>query len=155
VAQGFHPRYDAQARCYRYQIYCQPVRDPLRDRYAWRVWPAVLLGSLQRTAAYLPGTHDFAAFGTPPRAGGSTVRNVLRAEWRQDQDELHFEIEANAFLFHMVRRLVGFQVAIAQGMLEVDELAEYLQSGRQPAVQYLAPAHGLTLVRVVYPYDWA
>jgi tRNA pseudouridine38-40 synthase len=153
VADDFHPRYDALSRCYRYQIYCQPVRDPLRDRYAWRVWPALQVDRLERAAAYLPGTHDFAAFGTPPRAGSSTVRNVLRAEWRYSQEELSFEIEANAFLFHMVRRLVGFQVAIGQGMADVERLVEALQGGPCPVVQYLAPPQGLTLLRAVYSND--
>ncbi len=151
VADDFHPRYDALSRSYRYQIYCQPVRDPLRDRYAWRAWPAPQVERLERAAAYLPGLHDFAAFGTPPRAGGSTVRNVLRAEWLHTRDELSFEIEANAFLFHMVRRLVGFQVAVGQGLVEVERLAEYFQGGSRPVVQYLAPPHGLTLLHVVYP----
>jgi len=153
VADTFHPRYAARARCYRYQIYCQPVRDPLCDRYAWRVWPAPQVDQLEQAAAYLPGMHDYAAFGTPPRAGSSTVRNVLRAEWRRSQDELIFEIEANAFVFHMVRRLVGFQIAIGQGLVEIGRLAEYFQSGSRLIVQHLAPAHGLTLLRVDYPND--
>ena len=135
----FHPRYAALARRYRYRIFCQPVRDPLRERYAWRVWPAAGPGSLQAAAKQLLGTHDFAAFGSPPRTGGGTVRRCMRADWRAQADELIFEITANAFLFRMVRRLVGFQVSIGQGMLDVSAVSQCLQSGSRELVKVLGP----------------
>jgi tRNA pseudouridine38-40 synthase len=154
VAGDFHPRYAARARRYRYCLYCQPVRNPLRDRYAWRVWPPVELDRLRDASAHLLGTHDFAAFGTPPRAGGSTVRTVTHAEWIVvSPDELCFEITANAFLFRMVRRLTGFQVAIGQGLIEPQATRECLESGSNALVQNLAPPGGLTLVEVIYPDD--
>ena len=77
AADTFHPRFDATSRRYRYRLFCAGVRDPLRERYAWRVWPAVT--DLTPLAAIWPGTHDFSAFGTPPRTGGSTVRTVHSA----------------------------------------------------------------------------
>jgi tRNA pseudouridine38-40 synthase len=150
AAADFHPRYDALSRRYRYQIFCQPVRDPLRERYAWRVWPAVSLDRLQQAAAFLTGAHDFAAFGTPPRAGGVTIRRVLRASWMQQQDTLVFEIEANAFLYHMARRLAGFQVKIGQGELEPEVVLDRLEGNPSQLVKEMAPAHGLTLIEVVY-----
>jgi tRNA pseudouridine38-40 synthase len=148
---GFHPRYDAQARRYRYRIFCQEWRNPLRERYAWRVWPAVDLGSIQASAQCLPGKHDFAAFGTPPRSGGSTIRTVFRADWQVEGDELIFDILAEAFLYHMVRHLVAFQVKIGQGKLPPEGLANLLQGEDQVPVQILAPPQGLTLVEVLYP----
>ncbi|HMD88830.1 MAG TPA: tRNA pseudouridine synthase A, partial [Anaerolineaceae bacterium] len=75
----FHPRYSADDRTYQYSIFCEPERNPLKERYAWRVWPAVDLQTLQAAARLLPGTHDFAAFGSPPRPNGNTVRTVLQA----------------------------------------------------------------------------
>jgi tRNA pseudouridine38-40 synthase len=151
AAPDFHPRYAALARRYRYRLFCQPVRNPLRERYAWRVWPAVDLERMRQASLDLPGTHDFAAYGTPPRTGGSTVRTVLSAEWTSvPPDELAFEIVANAFLFRMVRRLVGFLVAIGRGRQPPEALLECLESGSQALVQSLAPPHGLMLVEVVY-----
>jgi tRNA pseudouridine38-40 synthase len=109
---------------------------------------------LRDASVRLHGTHDFAAFGTPPRAGGSTMRSVTRAEWiAVSPDELVFEITANAFLFRMVRRLTGFQVAIGQGLIEPQVIRESLESGSKPLVRNLAPPQGLTLVEVVYPDD--
>lgn len=151
VGPDFHPRYAALSRGYQYRIFCQPWRDPLRERYAWRVWPPVELERLVRAATLLVGQHDFAAFGTPPRAGGTTVRRVLRATWQAQAPELIFYIEAEAFLYHMVRRLVRLQVQIGQGLVQPEALLDYLQAGQVQKVQGLAPPHGLTLVSVSYP----
>jgi tRNA pseudouridine38-40 synthase len=115
AADTFHPRFDASSRCYRYRLFCAAVRDPLRERYAWRVWPAVT--DLVALADIWHGKHDFAAFGSSPRSGGSTVRTVMSAGWRLQADEWTFEIRADAFLYRMVRRLVYAQVAVGQGRL--------------------------------------
>jgi tRNA pseudouridine38-40 synthase len=152
----FHPRFNATARRYRYRIYCQPERDPFRERFAWRLWPALDVDVLQRVARQFLGTHDFAAFGTPPKPGGTTVRTISRAGWSLAGDrlgvcELLFDVEANAFLYRMVRRIVFVQVAIAQGKLDEALPAALLDALSQKPVQGLAPAHGLTLVQVVYP----
>jgi len=150
VAPDFHPRYDALARRYRYRIFCQPARDPLRERYAWRVWPAAALESMQQAAAHLLGSHDFSSFGTPPRAGGATIREVFRAVWREEQNDLVFEISANAFLFRMVRKLVSVQVSVGQGVLEPDVVRRCLENRLPSLVKGLAPPHGLTLMEVIY-----
>jgi len=153
VEANFHPRYDALARTYRYRIYCWENRDPLLDRYAWRVWPLLDIDLLQRAASLLIGRQDFAAFGTPPRPAGSTHRTVLQAQWSRDDHELIFEITADAFLYRMVRRLVSFQVEIGQGRRELEALRQALELPPDSALQGLAPAHGLTLVKVIYPSD--
>jgi tRNA pseudouridine38-40 synthase len=149
----FHPRYDALARSYRYRIFCSPLRDPLRERYAWRVWPAPELERLQACAKELVGLHDFAAFGSPPRPGGVTVRQVLQAGWRAQTGEFTFEITANAFMYRMVRHLVGLQVSIGQGTLEVAVISQCFQSGSRDLAKLLAPAQGLSLTQVMYPEE--
>jgi tRNA pseudouridine38-40 synthase len=164
VSHSFHPRHDASWRKYRYRIYCQPVRQPLLEPYAWRVWPDVRLTDLQTTSQPLVGTHDFGAFGTPPQVGGNTVRVVLNAGWQHEPPYLVFEITAQAFLYHMIRRIVFMQVMIAQGKLTLDELQQSLDSAaaaklhsakdRSTAgrvVHGLAPAQGLVLAEVQYP----
>jgi tRNA pseudouridine38-40 synthase len=147
----FHPRYDALARNYRYRLFCSAFRDPLRERYAWRVWPAPELERLQAVARDLIGVHDFAAFGSSPRPGGVTLRKVLLAGWQAQADELTFEITANAFLYRMVRHLVGTQVSIGQGVLDVATIGLCFQSGSRELAKVLAPAQGLYLVQVIYP----
>ena len=164
VCPTFHPRYDASWRKYLYQIYCQPVRDPLLEPYAWRVWQPVDLLTLREIARPLTGRHDFVAFGTPPKTGGNTVRNVLQADWKEHAPYLIFEITAHAFLYHMARRLVFMQVMIAKGKLPADELQRTLETGFEASlpgeasvgqssrlVHGLAPAQGLILAEVHYP----
>ena len=155
AADNFHPRFDASWRCYRYRLFCAGIRDPLRERFAWRVWPAVT--DLAALAGIWPGRHDFAAFGTSPRPGGSTVRTVISAGWQQHADEWTFEIRADAFLYRMVRRLVYAQVAVGQARFSAETLCQALddrselgQAARSQIPASLAPASGLTLVEVGY-----
>lgn len=156
VGHDFHPRYDAISRRYRYRLYCQPVRNPLLERYAWRIWPGVESSLIQQAASYLIGTHDFAAFGTPPKLGSSTIRTVLTAFWQPvmlegDHPGWDFEISANGFLYRMVRRLVYYLVAIGQDKLDVSTLINLLNSPSVKPVQGLAAPNGLVLLEVVYP----
>ncbi len=149
VRADFHPRHEAKSRRYQYRIFCQAHRDPLRERFAWRVWPAVKLNRLRAAAKLLRGEHDFSAFGSAPKKDGSTVRRVFRATWRKAaEDEFVFEVSANAFLYHMVRRVVGQQVRIGQGLAEPNE-AERALKGKSK-VRELAPPQGLCLVAVEY-----
>jgi tRNA pseudouridine38-40 synthase len=155
VVDGFHPRFDATSRRYCYRLFCASVRDPLRERYAWRVWPVV--ADLTPLAGVWLGRHDFAAFGTPPRSGGSTIRTVMDARWQNQADEWIFEIQADAFLYRMVRRLVRAQVVVGQARLPVQVLTRALddrpdikQEAQAQIPASLAPACGLTLVEVRY-----
>jgi len=166
VSASFHPRYDASWRRYLYRIYCQPVRDPLLEHYAWRIWPAVKLQDLHRCAHSIIGKHDFGAFGTSPQPGSNTVRSVLASDWKSELPYLVYEITAQAFLYHMVRRLVFMQVKIAQGKLELTDLNDVLGDGAtdqvlttteanhtKRLVHGLAPAQGLILAEVNYPSE--
>jgi tRNA pseudouridine38-40 synthase len=146
----FHPRYDALARIYQYRLFSQPQRDPLKERYAWRVWPEVSFGKLEQAARLLIGEWDFAAFGVPQKPGSSTVRHVHQAGWQRQAELLIFEVKANAFLYHMVRRMVSMQVEIGQGRSEPEIVSEYLQGKNPEMIQGLAPANGLFLTEVVY-----
>jgi tRNA pseudouridine38-40 synthase len=159
VAGTFSPRFDARCRRYQYRLFCSDVRDPLRERYAWRVWPEV--ADLTPLAAIWLGTHDFSAFGTSPSPSGNTVRTVLFAEWNKSGSEWTFDIQADAFLYRMVRRLVFVQVAAGKGKVPVDGLVRaldnppgLLEKDQKNAQNHLpsglAPANGLTLVEVCY-----
>ncbi len=153
VQADFHPRYSATERCYQYHIWFAHARDPLQDRYAWRVWPPCEPERLQAAALLLHGTHDFAAFGTPPRPGGSTIRTVFQAEWQTREEGMRFQVTANAFLYHMVRRMVFLQVLAGQGRISLEALQgaiEAPQSQVAPLTPGLAPPQGLVLKEVHY-----
>jgi tRNA pseudouridine38-40 synthase len=146
----FHPRFDAISRHYRYRLYCRPIRNPLLDRYSWRIWPAPDEELLHASAAMLTGRHDFAAFGSPPRANGSTLRTVTLSMWTARGDEWIYDVVADAFLYRMVRRLVFVQVAVGQGKIQAEVFSQALENQEQLAAGLASPA-GLTLVEVKYP----
>jgi tRNA pseudouridine38-40 synthase len=157
VSEDFHPRYDALTRRYQYRLYCDRLRNPMLDRYAWRVWPAVQLSVLQEAAQDFVGCHDFNAFGNPPQSEGSTVRTVFQSSWQDRAQVFSFEVIADGFLYHMVRRMVAQQVLVAQGKVERRIIRQLLgfegETASQVEIpsQLLAPARGLTLVEVQYP----
>ncbi len=145
----FHPRYDASSRMYQYAIYQLAERHPLLERFAWRVWPEVKERDLNDAARLFIGRHDFSAFGRAMKPGSSTIREVSTSRWNQTSYGWQYEIEANAFLYHMVRRLVYVQVSYAKGRLTLADIERGLtsQAKLKPGI---APAHGLVLTRVLY-----
>lgn len=151
ISQDFHPRYHALARKYRYHIFSDPVRNPLKEQVAWRVWPAPDLDRLQAAAQIFLGIHDFSAFGSPTSPNGATIRELMAANWNYADSDLFFNVTANAFLYHMVRRLVHVQVAVGQGRLQLEALSQHLGNPSGPPMQGLAPPQGLALVEVQYP----
>jgi tRNA pseudouridine38-40 synthase len=146
----FHPRFDATERVYRYRVFFEPIRDPLREKFLWRTWPAVDEDTLKQNADIFLGKHDFSAFGSRTTLNGTTVRTVTKAEWKKMPDgEWQFEVRADAFLYRMVRRLVFVQVSVAQGKCPVEKVQHAL-SKQGTLLAGLAPSHGLTLVEVTY-----
>ncbi|GAB4480560.1 MAG: tRNA pseudouridine(38-40) synthase TruA [Anaerolineae bacterium] len=146
---GFHPRYDALSRTYVYRLVIAPVRDPLRRLYAWHREGELDIPAMQAAAGSLIGAHDFSAFGTPPQ-GENPVRTVYEATWWAGGDEAAFTIRANAFLYRMVRRIVGTLVQVGEGRMTPARFQDIL-TGRDPAQSAApAPPWGLTLVAVEY-----
>ena len=149
VADDFHPRFDAKRRTYHYFIYFSASRNPIRDRYSWRIWPEVDVELLNRSAKNFIGEHDFSSMGRPPTKNGSTVRNIENAIWEPKEAFCKFIITGNSFLYHMVRRIVYLQVKFAFGDLLEEELIEGIKHQKQ-LIAGIAPANGLFLHKVCY-----
>lgn len=147
---GFHPRYAARWRRYRYRLVASPERNPLLERYAWRVWPAPDVERMERASRSLVGEHDFRAFGSAPREDGHTVRRVRRATWEISGEAFEFVIEADAFLYRMVRRLAAALVAVGQGEIGPQVIADLIADPRSRWQGRVAPAHGLCLEAVAF-----
>jgi tRNA pseudouridine38-40 synthase len=150
-APDFHPRYGALRRCYRYRLFAAPERDPLRERYVLRVWPTPDFDRMAEAARALPGKRDFRAFGSAPRLGSHTVRTVFRADWERQGEDLDFWIEADAFLFRMVRTIVGTLLQVGNGRRSPEEFQNLLLSPPLGRSAPPAPACGLCLMRIDYP----
>jgi tRNA pseudouridine38-40 synthase len=149
AAAGFHPRYDARSRHYRYTLYNAPVRWPLSRRYSLHVAASLGVEAMQQAARFLEGEHDFATFGRPPQ-GQSTVRRVLAAEWGGELPYLTFDIEANAFLYRMVRSIFGTLLQVGRGVMSVEGFAAALAACDRSQAGPTALPHGLCLMEVKY-----
>lgn len=149
VGAGFHARFKACRRSYRYRIVFDP--DPFLARYAWRLDIPLDREILAAAAGRLVGTHDFTALSKFNPDTDNPVCTVTEARWREEGNRLFFEISADRFLYGMVRMLVGLQVDVARGKRGLDDvdllLARRARIGQSP----LAPARGLSLVDVGYP----
>lgn len=153
---GFHPRFDARSRTYRYEVLIAAVRQPLVRRRAWRKHQALDLIAMQTAAALLIGKHDFATFGKPPE-GTNTVRELFRSIWQQEAVEagqrLTYIIEGTAFLQHMVRRIVGMLVEVGSGRRSLQAFEDAFRAADLSQAGHLAPPHGLYLQSVQYADD--
>lgn len=154
--EGFHPRYDALWRQYAYRIATPDARHPLMNRYVWQlVGESLDLERMNEAAALCLGEHDFGAFGTPPQAGSSnTVRQVYRSSWEVESGAFGeifcYRIRGTAFLYHMVRRLVGMMAQVGRGVIMPGEFEAILRSCDINRAKALAPANGLILEAVGY-----
>lgn len=154
---GFHPRFDALWRQYVYRLATPTARNPLLNGRVWQlVGQAVDLGALQQAASICLGERDFAAFGSAPQEGSrNTIRALYRSTWgveEHDQGRIYvYRVRATAFLYHMVRRMVGTMVQVGIGKINLAEFEEILLSRDIQRAKLLAPAMGLTLEAVGYP----
>jgi tRNA pseudouridine38-40 synthase len=149
TTSDFHPRYDARSRRYRYSIYNTSIRSPLERRYSLHVAAPLDVEAMQRAAQLLVGERDFATFGQPPQ-GDNTVRQVLEAEWGGETPRLHFDIEANGFLYRMVRSIVGTLFQVGRGERDVEAFEAALAARDRDQAGPTAPPQGLCLVKVRY-----
>jgi tRNA pseudouridine38-40 synthase len=154
MRDDFHARYDAIARRYRYLVGTDDESEsPFRRRTEWSVRRPLDRQALDDTAALIRGEHCFLGFavrGTAP-AGDDHRCIVTQAAWHDRPGGLVFEIEANRFLHHMVRFLVGTSVDVALGRRPVAELEHLLSAADNSTVSPPAPPHALFLERVTYP----
>jgi len=166
---GFHPRFSAMSRTYRYTVFCAaglggksaPRRSPLTDRFALYELRTLNLDKMCQASAYLIGQHDFATFGQPPQ-GESTVRQLYEADWQVVKTSLPllgaysgacfvFTVTANAFLRQMVRNLVGTLLEVGLGNWTPEDVQLALVARERSRCAPPAPAHGLVLETVQYP----
>lgn len=152
---GFEPRQHVQTKVYRYRVLQSRVRDPFLDRIAWRIDQRLNHEAMNREAADLIGTHDFAAFRGAADARTDTIRTIRRACWTRDVSDarlLCFEIEGDRFLYHMVRIIVGTLVDVGRGRTNPAAVQSALASLQRSDLGMTAPAMGLELTSVKLDY---
>lgn len=151
VAAEFNARYDARARRYRYRILDRPVRPALlRHLVTWERLP-LDPARMHAAAQSLVGEHDFSAFRTVQCQARHPVRTVLAVQVARVGEEVHVEVEANAFLHHMVRNIVGSLLPIGRGERPVGWIAELLAGRDRRVAGPTAPPQGLCFLGPRYP----
>jgi tRNA pseudouridine38-40 synthase len=151
--ERFHPIRDAVRKRYRYLIHDGRLPDVFRRRYAWHIRDRLDEKLMHEAAQAWVGKHDFAAFENSGSVRLETVRTVFEATIERPADDpniIRYEIEADGFLYNMVRTMVGTLVTIGRAKQPTGWAAEVLASRDRSVAGVKAPAHGLFLVKVDY-----
>ncbi|MFZ5863080.1 MAG: tRNA pseudouridine(38-40) synthase TruA [Nitrospirota bacterium] len=150
---GFHARFSAVGKRYRYRLLNRPTPSPLERRTAWHVPQPLNLVAMRRAASALIGRRDFRTFQGADSAHGEghdTVCTLSRCAIRMRGEIVAIEVDGDRFLKYMVRNIVGTLVEIGLGRRAASGMSDLLASGDRRLAGITAPAHGLTLVEVYY-----
>lgn len=152
VSQAFHATLDARSKTYRYEIDNGPIADPFRRRFAWHLWPSPPLDveAMRRAAQALIGRHDFRSFETNWPNRTSSVRTIFRLVVDRQGTAVFVEVEADGFLYNMVRSITGTLVLVGKGHRPESFPGDALRAESRTAAGPTAPPQGLTLLRVRY-----
>jgi tRNA pseudouridine38-40 synthase len=153
VPDDWHARFSAQWRRYRYTIYTDALPNLFLAPYSWHYYHAPLDEVLMaKTLQPLLGRHHLSAFHRSNSSRPHSWVDVQAVSCRRSGSLIQIEIQANGFLYGMVRLLVGLLVKVGAGELDAESFTHIWQQEDRPAVKHSAPAKGLCLLRVGYPY---
>lgn len=147
MPEDFHARYSAKSKVYRYLLLNRTVRTALDRNRCYYFRKPLSMRKMQNAAKLFAGRHDFIAFCAEP--GDNTVRDVIRCQVRSTKRFIEFEIEAEGFLYSMVRRIVGTLIEVGRDKLSADDVRALLNDEGGTGGP-TAPAQGLYLVEVKY-----
>jgi tRNA pseudouridine38-40 synthase len=151
VAADFHARYSAKGKVYEYRILNCEDRDPFQRHFAWHVRTPLEVAEMAKCLSTLEGTHDFSSFRSSGSGNTNPVRTICRAEMdRGEGGLLRVMLEADGFLRHMVRNIVGTLVEVGLGRIDSSRFEAILVARDRRQASSKAPPQGLFLVEVRY-----
>jgi tRNA pseudouridine38-40 synthase len=150
AAPGFHARFHARGKSYRYRLARSLVMSPFDRAFAWHVPELSDVGAMCHAATAFVGRHDFASFQARGSSTLDTVRTIARLDIDEKGDEVVVEVEGDGFLRHMVRAIVGTLVEVGSGLRAADTVPAILAERHRRAGGPTAPARGLMLIAVRY-----
>ena len=151
VEVEFHARRSVRSKVYKYRILNRTTPPAIGRQYIWYVPQKLDLDEMKKATCSLVGEHDFSAFRSVGSSIRSSVRNILRADWKRGKGGLlRFEIEATGFLKQMVRAIVGTLVEVGRGKIDAEGFRKILESRDRRKAGPTAPARGLFLKEVKY-----
>jgi tRNA pseudouridine38-40 synthase len=154
VSADFHARFSAKSRIYSYSICNTPVESPLSSRLSTWIYQRLNEKKMQGASLCLLGQHDFSAFRSSECQANSPIRIIKRCNFRRDGDFIKIEIEADGFLHHMVRNIMGCLYEIGRGVETERWLKTVLDSKNRKNAARTLPPQGLCLEYVDYGKDF-
>ena len=149
VPEKFHSRYSAKSKVYRYTILNSKTRSAIGRNYCHYYATDLDIEKMQKASKALIGKHDFSTFKSKSEVI-SSVRTIKKLEIRKKGEYLFFTIEADGFLYKMVRAIVGTLLEVGRGKMTIGKFKETVKSGIRSKAGNTVPAHGLCLLRVKY-----
>lgn len=146
----FHARYDCKSKEYIYKIWNSPNKSPFLYNYSLHYKYPLDEKFLSEQAKDFIGTHDFSSFCAAGSSVEDTVRTVMNATVEREGDMVIFRVEADGFLYNMVRIMTGTLLDIAKKKIPADSIPQIIESGSRFAAGYTAPARGLYLNNINY-----
>jgi tRNA pseudouridine38-40 synthase len=150
VPDSFDPISDTQSKIYRYTISTDAVRSPMNIRYCWHRPGALNIETMQQAANKLLGTHDFKSFASAADTRQSSVRTILKCDVAGQENWITFDVQANGFLYNMVRNIVGTLVEVGRGRWTASDIERILAAADRTQAGPIAPASGLCLMKIFY-----
>ena len=151
VEHSFHARFSAKGKTYHYRLLNSRLPSAIERRYAWHVSRHLDRNAMRAAIEHIIGTHDFSAFEASGSPRSHSRRTIFHAQLIEEENQLLvLKIEADGFLRHMVRNIVGTLVAVGLGKIDVSEFQAILRSKDRSRAGVTAPSQGLFLVCVKY-----
>ena len=152
VTEEFHARFDCFERRYQYKIWNRSVSSALYGKQAWWVFQPLDVDKMNQAAVILVGKHDFTTFRAAGCQANAPERNLKVLEVKQEGHFFTIDVAADAFLYHMVRNIVGTLVAVGIGRWQPNYMQELLDGKNRCVAAQTAPAHGLYFTDAIYPH---
>ena len=159
VPLEFHARYSVRSKVYEYRIWNHPCRSPLVAGRAFHVPYSLNVTKMRKAAKYFIGRHDFRSFTSLPKASPesrvpgpvrSCVRTIKRFQIKRQGHLILMRVEADGFLYHMIRNMAGTILEVGRGRRSPGEIQAILKVKDRRLAGMTAPSEGLTLIRVAY-----
>jgi len=146
----FHARFDAREKLYKYTIFNRKWRSPLSDKHAAFVSYDLDVAAMRKAAGYLVGKKDFKSFQASDKSERSSVKTVKRLDIKSRPPLIEIYIQADGFLYNMVRNIAGTLIEAGRGRLKPEDVKEILRKKHRSSAGQTAPAKGLCLEEIIY-----
>ncbi|MBI2471049.1 MAG: tRNA pseudouridine(38-40) synthase TruA [Planctomycetes bacterium] len=153
VPESFHSQYNTVSKVYKYTLFNDWIRTSLNRNFCHVCGFQLDMDNMAKTAQYLTGTHDFTSFTTKALQEKNRIRTIKRLEIKREGRYIYFTVEADGFLYNMVRSIVGTLIEVGRGKISGEDVKDILDAKNRNLAGPTAPAKGLCLMEVKYERD--